>query len=195
MTETCAGCTYNRSCPEYDLDLQHEFASVGQCVPGIEMRVSSFSGDGTLAQQDEPGNLEVRGPIVFAGYSHNEAATREAFTPDGWFKTGDIAVIDSAGNLSLVGRTKEVISINGVKYQPHELESAIEGANIDGVTPSYTICLSRWPPGAQTEQLCVIYLPDLPARRCRGESQSPRCDYPDDAVADRCAPLSASSRP
>ncbi|KAL1986900.1 hypothetical protein VTN96DRAFT_5317 [Rasamsonia emersonii] len=162
MTETCAGCIHNRSCPEYDLDRQREFASVGQCVPGIEMRVSSFSGDGTLAQPDEPGNLEVRGPIVFARYYHNEAATSEAFTSDGWFKTGDIAVIDPAGNLSLTGRTKEVISINGVKYRPHELESAIEDANIDGVTPSYTVCLSRWPPGAQTEQLCVIYLPTYP---------------------------------
>ncbi|KAL1967219.1 hypothetical protein VTN77DRAFT_3510 [Rasamsonia byssochlamydoides] len=159
MTETCAGCIYSRSCPEYDLDHQHEFASVGHCVPGIQMRASSLSENGTLARPNEPGNLEVRGPIVFTGYYNNEAATRDAFTSDGWFNTGDIAVIDAAGNLNLAGRTKEVISINGVKYLPHELESAIEDANIDAVTPSYTVCFSRWRAGAQTEQLCVIYLP------------------------------------
>jgi acyl-CoA synthetase (AMP-forming)/AMP-acid ligase II/thioesterase domain-containing protein len=160
MTETCAGSIFSLGYPEYDLDHQREFAAVGKCIPGVQMRVTSLEGDGTLVKPCQPGNLEITGPIVFSGYYNNQAATTEAFTADGWFKTGDIGRIDSEGNLILAGRKKEVIAINGVKYLPNELESIIEDANIQGITPSYTVCLSRWLPGAQTEQLCVIYLPD-----------------------------------
>ena len=159
MTETCAGSIYSLDCPRYDLDNGHEFASLGSCVPGIQMRASSMLGTGIEAKTGEPGNLEVAGPIVFKGYHNNPTATAEAFTLDGWFKTGDIAIIDLNGKLSLAGRTKEIISVNGVKYLPHEIETAIEEADIPGVIPSYTLSFSHRLRNFHTEQCCVVYLP------------------------------------
>jgi acyl-CoA synthetase (AMP-forming)/AMP-acid ligase II/acyl carrier protein len=158
MTETCAGSIYGLDCPSYDLRHNHEFASLGNCVPGINTRVS-LPGTETPAPSGTPGSLEVSGPIVFKGYYNNPVATAESFTSDGWFKTGDIAIIDSEGKLNLAGRTKEIIAINGLKYLPHEIEAAIEEANISGVTPSYTVCFSYRPSGSATEQACVVYLP------------------------------------
>lgn len=65
------------------------------------------------------GNLEISGPVVFKGYFNNPTATEETFSSDGWFKTGDKALIDETGYLTLQGRSKEAMVINGVKYNPH----------------------------------------------------------------------------
>ncbi|CAG8180154.1 unnamed protein product [Penicillium salamii] len=152
MTETCAGSIYNTSCPSYDDANHYEFASVGLCVTGIEIRLS------------EESELELKGPIVFSRYYNNAIATAQAFTSDGWFRTGDTAMIDQNGKLCLSGRTKEVIAINGLKHSPQEIESAIEDGNIDGVTTGCVVCLSTRPPGAQTEQPLVIYVPSYEAK-------------------------------
>lgn len=125
MTETRAGSVFNDSCPEYDLRRGHEFASVGQCCPGIEMRTNAGSSTEPRTTSNEPGSLEVKGPIVFEQYFNNPEATKESFTADRWLKTGDEAVIDDCGKLNIVGRTKELMNIKGVKYLPHELEFAI----------------------------------------------------------------------
>lgn len=61
--------------------------------------------------------------------------------------------------MSLVGRLKESIIVNGVKYFPPELETALEEASVDGATPSYTVVFPHRPRGAETETLCVAYLP------------------------------------
>ncbi|KAB5518662.1 putative non-ribosomal peptide synthase-like protein [Coniochaeta sp. 2T2.1] len=160
MTETCAGSIWNTNFPDHDIGKGHQFAALGKCQPGIEMRVvTNENGIETVAPADHPGFLEVRGPIVFQGYFNNPKATAEAISPDGWFRTGDQAMIDWAGNLSLIGRHNDHININGVKYLPNELEAAIEGFNIPGVTPHYTVCFSIRTPGSQTEQVCVVYLP------------------------------------
>lgn len=162
MTETCAGSVYNTVCPHYDLKNGLEFASVGICIPGIEMRVRV--NPTKLAKPTERGDLEVRGPIVFSEYFNNSTATEAAFTTDGWFKTEDQAVVDTSGKLHLVGRSKETMTINGIKYDPHEVEAALEDASLgeaslSGVTPGYIVCFSYRPREAQTERICVIYLP------------------------------------
>lgn len=162
MTETCAGCIFNLDCPEYDIRSGYHFASLGRCMPGLEMRVSvSGSKDGLplMDSGDQAGLLELHGTAVFKGYFNNAAATAAAFTSDGWFKTGDQAMIDSAGNLNLVGRMNETIIINGVKHLPNELEAAIEEASITGLTPSYTVCFPFRSPTSQTEEIFIVYLP------------------------------------
>ena len=159
MTETCAGAIYNVDCPRYDLQNDLEFAALGSCMPGIKMRVTISSEPRTLAKFGEYGDLEVTGPVVFREYFNDEKATADAFTDDGWFKTGDKALLDSAGNLNLVGRGKEQMIINGVKYSPHEVEAALEEASIAGVTPSYSVCFSHRPRDSGTEHICVVYLP------------------------------------
>ncbi|KAL3424904.1 nonribosomal peptide synthetase [Phlyctema vagabunda] len=157
MTETCAGSIYSLECPSYDVANAHEFASLGSCIPGLELRVSDD--EGQLAAANQIGNLELHGPILFQEYFNNPIATAESFTSDGWFRTGDRALIDSNGKLNLTGRAKESIIINGVKYFPHELETAVEAAKIGGITPSYTVVFPHRPKGHQTEVLCVVYLP------------------------------------
>jgi acyl-CoA synthetase (AMP-forming)/AMP-acid ligase II/thioesterase domain-containing protein len=157
MTETCAGSIYSRACPSYDLISGLEFTSLGTCIPGLKMRVTND--DGETVGSSETGNLELSGPILFKEYYNNPTATAESFTADGWFKTGDRAMIDANGWLNLTGRAKESIIINGVKYFPHELETAIETAEIKGVSPSYTAVFPHRPRGSQTEVICVVYVP------------------------------------
>ncbi|KAK3949500.1 hypothetical protein QBC32DRAFT_316780 [Pseudoneurospora amorphoporcata] len=157
MTETCAGSIYGTRCPSFDVMHGREFTSLGRCIPCMSMRVRR-QGSGPLAA-NEVGVLEVKGGNVFGGYFNNYEATASSFSPDGWFITGDLAFIDDGGNLHLVGREKETIIINGVKYFPHEIEGAIEDASIPGVTPSFTAVFPHRPENADSETLCVVYLP------------------------------------
>lgn len=157
MTETCAGSIHAKDCPDYDVRKGLDFASLGTSMPGIEMRVAAS--DNAAFSAGEIGELQVTGPVVFNKYFNNEQATAEAFTADGWFRTGDRAFIDSESRLNLVGRDKETVIVNGVKYSPAELESAIEETQIPGVAPSYTVVFAYRAPGSHTEGIVVVYLP------------------------------------
>ncbi|PYI33838.1 acetyl-CoA synthetase-like protein [Aspergillus indologenus CBS 114.80] len=150
MTETCAGCIYNLGCPRYDKRHGYDFASLGSCIPGVEMRIASVV-------PKELGHLEVRGPIVFAGYFNNPEATAEAFQPDGWFRTGDTGFLDANGCLNLAGRTNDLISINGVKHNALALEVGLDEAQIPGVIPGEVVCFAHRAPGVETEQVYVVY--------------------------------------
>ena len=158
LTETCAGVTWGSSFPSYDEAKGLEFASVGRCVPDGHMRVIRDGGS-AVAAPNEVGNLQLSGSMVFKEYYRNAAATSEAFTADGWFVSGDKAYIDSEGNLNLAGRAKEVIIINGIKYSPHEIETALE--DVPGLSPSYTVVFPHRPHGSETEEFCVMYLPSF----------------------------------
>ncbi len=158
LTETCAGITWGSSFPSYDQARGLEFACVGPCLPDGHMRVIKDNGSAAAAP-NEIGNLQLSGPMVFKKYYRNTAATAEAFTSDGWFISGDKAYIDPEGNLNLAGRAKEVIIINGVKYSPHEIETALD--EIPGLSPSYTVVFPHRPHGSDTEEFCVIYLPNF----------------------------------
>ncbi|KAK7917916.1 hypothetical protein PG985_009790 [Apiospora marii] len=154
MTETCAGAIFNTDCPSYDVANQHAVASLGTCMRGIEMRIVTTT-SGQVAEPNEPGELEVRGPVVTGGYYRNSAATSNAFTPDGWFRTGDRGLVDSNGRLTLVGRAKDVININGIKMASGDVQSAVEqslGARVERliVFPSAAV---------HTEQVTVAYVP------------------------------------
>ncbi len=170
MTETCAGSIYGKACPSYDLAMSLEFASLGNCIPGIDMRI--VTDDGKDAISREVGNLQVSGSIVFKEYYNNPTATSENFTSDGWFITGDRAYIDTAGCLNLAGRAKESIIINGVKYFPHELEAALEEAALPGMEPSYAVVFPHRPKGSETEELCVVYVPTFTADDIKSRTET-----------------------
>ncbi|KAI0113349.1 acetyl-CoA synthetase-like protein [Daldinia grandis] len=175
MTETCAGCIVNDKCPSYDSSQRLGFASLGEPIPGLRMRIARLDSPGTEVARGESGSLEITGEAIFKGYYNNPAATAEAFTSDGWFRTGDNAYIDDQGQLHLDGRTKEMININGVKYLPHELDSALEQAEIPGTTLSYFCCFAvRDTSKADTEVVVVLYLPsyDESDDEARYEAQS-----------------------
>ncbi|KAF2868515.1 hypothetical protein BDV95DRAFT_678929 [Massariosphaeria phaeospora] len=156
MTETCAGAIYNTNCPDYDVRHNHTFASLGKCIKGIQMRVT-HGANGDNVSPNEPGDLEVRGAVIFQRYYRNEDATREAFTPDGWFRTGDKAMIDSEGNLNLMGRAKDTMNINGVKVNPSDIQTSLDQAL--GSRVSRVVCFPSRADSAHTEQVTVAYIP------------------------------------
>jgi malonyl-CoA/methylmalonyl-CoA synthetase len=96
--------------------------SVGTPLPGVEVRLVQSSGDPVLP--GTPGEIEVRGPAVFAEYWGKPDATREAFR-DGWFRTGDTAVVDN-GIYRILGRTSiDILKTGGHKVSALEIEEAL----------------------------------------------------------------------
>lgn len=157
MTETCAGAIFNLQCPDTDVRSDLLVAPLGKCMRGIEMRVTNTqSEEGTkLAAVGETGNLEVRGSVISQGYYRNPEATFDAFTRDGWFRTGDQATIDAEGNLRLLGRAKDTININGVNVSIPDVQALLDKALMACVT-RVIVFPSR---GAHTEQITVAYIP------------------------------------
>jgi len=96
--------------------------SIGPPLPGVEVRL--LDRDGLPALEGDPGELVVRGPNVFAGY-WDDAATTDAVLVDGWLHTGDIAVADADGWLTLVDRAKDVVIVSGFNVFPGEVEDAL----------------------------------------------------------------------
>jgi long-chain acyl-CoA synthetase len=99
--------------------------SIGIPLPGLSVRL--VDGDGQDALVGDAGEVWVQGPNVFAGYWEDAAATAEALTPDGWLRTGDVAVLDDAGYLYLVDRSKDLIIVSGFNVYPAEVEEVIAG--------------------------------------------------------------------
>ena len=97
--------------------------SVGRPTPGMELRLVDEAGHELHAGQS--GELQIRGPSVFAGYYGNAAATAEAFH-DGWFRTGDLACRTADGNFQITGRLKDLINRGGIKINPVEVEAVID---------------------------------------------------------------------
>jgi acyl-CoA synthetase (AMP-forming)/AMP-acid ligase II len=104
-----------------------KIGSIGVLLPGLEARLAvDGNGDGDIdAAEGAPGELWIRGPLVMKGYLNNRAATKDAITPDKWFKTGDIAIRDKDGFYYIVDRRKELIKYKGFQVPPAELESVL----------------------------------------------------------------------
>jgi acyl-CoA synthetase (AMP-forming)/AMP-acid ligase II len=99
---------------------------VGPSAPNTECRiVDSDTGDDV--PPGERGELWIRGPQVMKGYFNKPEATAACMTPDGWFKTGDVAVIDEQGWYKIVDRVKELIKYKGLQVAPAELEAHLLG--------------------------------------------------------------------
>lgn len=105
----------------------HKFGTSGRIAPTVECRI--VKSDGSYAAVGETGEVVIKGNNVMKGYFHNERATAEALD-GGWLHTGDLAYSDEDGFLSVVGREKALlISDDGEKYSPEEIEAAIVGAS------------------------------------------------------------------
>jgi malonyl-CoA/methylmalonyl-CoA synthetase len=105
-------------------DGERRAGTVGFPLPGTEVRV--MSDDGRLLGAGEVGGLQVRGPNVFSGYWRMPEKSAEEFAEGGWFKTGDIAMIDADGYVHLVGRAKDLIISGGFNVYPKEIEELID---------------------------------------------------------------------
>ena len=97
----------------------HGLGTVGKPPEGVQMRIA------------DDGEIQFKGPTVFRGYWENPTATAEAFTADGWYRTGDIGHLDDAGRLVLSGRVKDIIVLpNGFNVYPEDIENALRIAGI-----------------------------------------------------------------
>lgn len=102
---------------------QVRLGTVGPAVPDTQLQVVDDAG--VVGGVGDKGELWVRGPQVMKGYWQNPEATADAITPDGWFKTGDYATIDSDGYVSIVDRKKDMIIVSGFNVFPSEVEELI----------------------------------------------------------------------
>ncbi len=114
------------------LEGERRGGSVGFPLPGVSVRVAD--------EHDRPlprgsvGGIQIKGENVFAGYWRMPEKTREEFTADGYFRTGDVGAIDNDGYVSIVGRAKDLIISGGYNVYPKEIELALDA--LPGVTES-----------------------------------------------------------
>lgn len=114
LTETSPLLTFNERGKE-------RIGSAGRPVPGVELRI------GPPEEGRQFGEVLARGPNVFSGYWRMEEATGDAFTPDGYFRTGDLGYVDGDGYLHLIGRASSMIVLSGGEnIQPEKVEAALE---------------------------------------------------------------------
>ena len=129
--------------PYHAADGERLGGTVGKALPGVQVRV--VDDNGAVLKAGDIGNVQVRGPNVFAGYWRMPEKTREEFTADGWFRTGDVGRWggESGGRtvpgdyLSIVGRSKDLIISGGYNVYPKEIELLID--DMPGVSESAVI--------------------------------------------------------
>jgi malonyl-CoA/methylmalonyl-CoA synthetase len=114
--------------------------TVGRPLPEVSVRV--VTDDNVMVSPEDIGNVQVRGPNVFGGYWRMPEKTREEFTPDGWFKTGDVGQWGNGQTvpqdyLAIVGRSKDLIITGGFNVYPKEIETLID--EMSGVAESAVI--------------------------------------------------------
>ena len=114
---------------------QRRGGTVGFPLPGVELRI--VGDDGALLAAGEIGAIQVRGPNVFAGYWRMPEKTRQEFTADGWFRTGDVGQQDEQGYVTIVGRSKDLIISGGYNVYPAEVEGCLN--ELPGVQESAVV--------------------------------------------------------
>jgi acyl-CoA synthetase (AMP-forming)/AMP-acid ligase II len=113
------------------------FFEVGEPLPGTSVRITDAQNQ--LLPKGRTGRIQFRGEVVTPGYLNDAVATRDAFTLDGWFTTGDLGFL-AGGRLTVTGREKDLIIIRGVNYHCHELEEAV--GKVPGVQASYAAAVA-----------------------------------------------------
>jgi malonyl-CoA/methylmalonyl-CoA synthetase len=116
-------------------DGERRGGTVGFPLPGVGLRVRDDQGKEVPA--GEIGGIEVKGPNVFKGYWRMPEKTKEEFTEDGWFRTGDVGKVDERGYVTIVGRSKDLIISGGYNVYPAEIEGYIN--DLPGVAESAVV--------------------------------------------------------
>jgi acyl-CoA synthetase (AMP-forming)/AMP-acid ligase II/acyl carrier protein len=130
-----------------------ELMCEGHAIPYCELRV--------VDEADRPlpelhvGHVQIRGENVTKGYFEAPDINAEAFTVDGWLRTGDLGLLD-AGELFITGRAKEILFVNGQNYYPHDIEAIAEG--VDTLELGKVAAVGCRPPGAETDELTIFVL-------------------------------------
>jgi long-chain acyl-CoA synthetase len=117
LSETSPVATANRP------DATEFTGSIGLPIPSTEIAILDDSGRPLPLGQ--PGEIAIRGPQVMAGYWNRPDETAKAMTPDGFFKSGDIGVMDEQGYVRIVDRKKDMILVSGFNVYPNEIEAVV----------------------------------------------------------------------
>ncbi len=151
MTETCSGIVHSQ---QFDA-VKDAFVEVGAPIPGVSIRI--VDDHDQVLEEGQVGALQVQGLTVTAGYYNQPHLNDEIFTADGWFRTGDLGFLQQ-GRLTITGREKDVIVINGVNHYAHEIEAVVEA--LAGVAVSYTAACAVRRAEQDTEQLAIFFHPE-----------------------------------
>ncbi|MBI5251020.1 MAG: AMP-binding protein [Desulfomonile tiedjei] len=116
MTESASAVTYNHF-------YSHVIGSVGTSVPGVEVQIRDEQGN--ILPEGQEGEICIRGRNIMKGYLNNPIDTKSAFWSDGWFRSGDIGVLDERDYLFIVDRLKDMIITGGENVYPREVEEVI----------------------------------------------------------------------
>ncbi len=141
--------------------------SIGPPLPGIDIRLVDVDGADVLA--GDAGEIWVRGPNVFPGYWRDEQATARVLTDDGWLRTGDVAVVDDAGELSLVDRSKDLVIVSGFNVYPAEVEEVLLAH------PDVAEAAVVGDPHPRTGESVVAFVVPEPGRTLREEEVIAHC--------------------
>lgn len=117
MSETSPVVTGNR------VDITEFTGTIGLPFPSTEVAI--LNDDGVEVALGEPGEIAVRGPQVMAGYWQRPDETAKSMTADGYFKTGDVGVMDERGYVKIVDRKKDMIIVSGFNVYPNEVEDVV----------------------------------------------------------------------
>ncbi len=120
LTESCGTVTMCRRSDPPEIIA----GTSGRAIPGLEVRAVA---DDKEVPAGEPGEIVVRGYTVMSGYWGNEQATAEAIDAEGWLHTGDIGVMDEAGNVTITDRVKDMYVVGGFNAYPAEIEAILRG--------------------------------------------------------------------
>ena len=124
-------------------------ASIGRAIPGVEMRLLDDAGQ--PVQEDDPGEITVRGANLFSGYwPHGDGGP----DPDGWFRTGDVAYVDEDGDVHIVGRRRELILVSGFNVYPREVEDVL--ARHPGIAEAAVIAIAHPFTGESVKAVVVL---------------------------------------
>ena len=165
--------------------------TVGVGLPGLELRTLDV---GMQLQTHGIGELVMRGPGVFNGYYGQPELYAEHIVGDGFFRTGDLARIDSDGYVSITGRQKDLIIRGAVNISPVETENAI-AAHPDVVG----VAVIGWPDDRLGERICAVVQADAPldleavVAFC-AEQSLPRRQWPERLMQVECFPRTASGK-
>lgn len=153
LTETCGAATVTRF-------EDNKVGSVGTPLNGVEVKIDEPNEEGV-------GEVLIRGPIVMSGYYKNPEANRDAFTTDGWFRSGDLGRFDNEGHLYIVGRKKDIIKLpSGKNVFPEDVEAHYER------TPFVSeVCVlglrDKTTEFKGAEKLCAVVVPNFDYLKAR----------------------------
>jgi methyltransferase (TIGR00027 family) len=150
MSETAGTVTFSES---YLTTLSDEDTCVDAGVPMPNFSLRIVDDNDRIVEEGVTGHVQAKGPMVSGGYFGNSELNRDAYAEGGWLRTGDLGVLRK-GRLTITGRDKDVIIINGQNHSCREIEAAIE--ELEGVEASNTVACAMRSPGDDTDQ-CVVY--------------------------------------